>query len=272
MLKKLFYTFLFLFFANTVLHAQIKIAGRVFIGDSANHKPKAGVLVKTSKGARGFTNDSGYYSINMRQTDTLEFYYKGSLVSAYPFTYLTSFSRFDIYIDNNTGFGGGIHNLGTVRVKTNGNMDSIAMREKYAKVFNPKKSKISMGDNKWKETATFMGTEVPINTMDKKASLLDIGSVADALNFKKNRQARINQKFAIENEHNNYIQRRFTKSIIAKYSEMQEDDSLNYFITYYAPPYDKLIIMSEMMLGQYIIDKMKIFRSVGMKKEETSQE
>ena len=265
MLKKLLYSFLFFILATTAIKAQIKITGRVFLGDSANHKPKAGVLVKTSAGAKAFSNDSGYYTINMKQSDTLEFYYKGNLVSAYPFTYLTSFSRFDIYIDNNTGFAGGIHNLGTVRVKANGNKEALATREKYADVFSPKKRKISMGDNKWKESTTFMGTKVPINTMDKKASLLDIGSVSDALSFKKKKQARLNQKFAINNEHNNYIQRRFTKSLIAKYTNMQDDDSLNYFIAYYAPPYEKLKNMGEMELGQYIIDNMKLFRLEGKK-------
>jgi len=265
MLKKLLYSFLFFILATTAIKAQIKITGRVYLGDSLNHKPKAGVLVKTSEGARAFTNDSGYYTINMKQADTLEFYYKGNLVSAYPFTYLTSFSRFDIYIDNTTGFAGGIHNLGTVRVKASGNKDSLATRQKYGDVFNPKKGKISMGDNKWNESTTFMGSKVPINTMDKKASLLDIGSVSDALSFKKKKQARINQKFALDNEHNNYIQRRFTKSLIAKYTDMQEDDSLNYFIAYYAPPYEKLKNMGEMELGQYIIDNMKRFRLEGKK-------
>lgn len=265
MLKKLLYCFLFFFLATTAIKAQIKITGRVFLGDSTNHKPKAGVLVKTSTGAKAFSNDSGYYTINMKQADTLEFYYKGSLVSAYPFTYLTSFSRFDIYIDNNTGFAGGIHNLGTVRVKASGSKDSLATRDKYANVFNPKKRKISMGDNKWQESTTVMGEKVPINTMDKKASLLDIGSVSDALSFKKKKQARINQKFAIDNEHNNYIQRRFTKSLIAKFTNMQNDDSLNYFIAYYAPPYEKLKNMGEMELGQYIIDNVKRFRSEGKK-------
>lgn len=265
MLKKLLYSCLFFILATTAVKAQIKIAGRVYLGDSINHKPKAGVLVKTSAGAKAFSNDSGYYTINMKQTDTLEFYYKGNLISEYPFTYLTSFSRFDIYIDNNTGFAGGIHNLGTVHVKATDNKDSLATREKYAGVFNPKKRKISMGDNKWKESTTVMGEKVPINTMDKKASLLEIGSVTDALSFKKKRQARVNQKFAVDNEHNNYIQRRFTRSLIAKYTGMQDDDSLNYFIAYYAPSYEKLRNMGEMELGQYIIDNMKRFRSEGKK-------
>ncbi|MDE1192912.1 MAG: hypothetical protein PW786_12330 [Arachidicoccus sp.] len=268
MFKKLLYLVILVFIAHTTITAQIKIGGRVFLGDSANHTPKSGVLVKTTAGVRAFTNDSGYYNINMQQSDTLEFYFKGKMISAYPFTYLTSFTSFNIYIDNNTGFANGIHDLGTVTVHSGGNKDSIAAREKYANIFNPKKSKISMGDNKWKEHAKLMGQEVPINTMDKKASLLDIGSVSDALNFKKKKRAKINQRFAIQGEQDNYVKRRFTKSIVSKFSGMNNDDSLNYFISNYAPTYDKLVAMNDLLLDQYIIDQMKIFRSEGIEKKE----
>ncbi len=235
------------------------------MGDSANHTPRAGVLVKTTAGARTFSNDSGRYNINMGQSDTLEFYYKGNLVSAYPFTYLTSFSRFDIYIDNNTGFANGIHDLGTVRVHSQSSKDSLHDRDMYGDIFNYKKPKVSMGNNKWKENATVMGEKMPLNTTDNKASLLELGSLANALNFKKKRQAKVNQRFALNNEQGNYIQRTFTKSLIAKYSNMQEDDSLNYFIEHYAPPYNELKYMNELDLGKYIIDNARKFRMEGMK-------
>jgi hypothetical protein len=185
----------------------------------------------------------------MQPDDTLQFYYKGILTASYPFYFLTSFKHFNVYLSANPVPFSGTHDLGTVRVRAQSAKDSLQDRQTYADIFNYKKPKIKTG----------------LDTKSQTLSLLDIGSVAESLNFKKKKRAKLNQNFAIANEQQNYVQRTFTKSLVAKYTNMQDDDSLNRFIIEYAPSFDELNNMNDLDLGMYIINNMAKFRQQGKK-------
>ena len=247
MSKKYFLILCCLLVGFSALKAQdVQISGKIFSEDST--KTLSHVLVRTQKGGRDFSDSLGSYTITMQPTDTLLFYYKGILAASYPFYFLTSFKHFDVYLSANPAPFNGVHDLGTVRVHAQSAKDSLRNRQTYENIFNYKKPKVK-----------------GLDTKSQSLDLLDIGSVAEALNFKKKKQAKFNQKFAIDNEQQNYVRRTFTKSLVAKYTNMQDDDSLGRFIIEYAPPYDELKNMNDLDLGMYIINNVAKFRQQGKK-------
>lgn len=247
MYKKYFFILCCLLVGFSSLKAQdVQVSGKIFSEDSTKTLPH--VLVRTQKGGRNFSDSAGNYTITMQPADTLLFYYKGMLAASYPFYFLTSFKHFDVYLSANPTAFNGMHDLGTVQVHTQSAKDSLQDRQTYSDIFGYKKPRVK-------------GLDTKSQTLD----LLDIASVANTLSFKKKKQAKLDQKFAMTNEQQNYVQRTFTKSLVAKYTNMQDDDSLNRFIIEYAPPYDELKNMNDLDLGMYIINNVAKFRQQGKK-------
>ncbi|ANI90101.1 hypothetical protein A9P82_12895 [Arachidicoccus ginsenosidimutans] len=259
MLKKYIYITCCLLVCTLSLKAQIKITGKIYTNDSTL-QPAKNVEVSTSAANATYSDELGNYSILISQSDTLKFSQDGVLIASYPFLFIPSFTHFDIYLNVAKMMNMG-HDLGTVNVHAhNYSQDSLDTRRKYGDIFNYKKPKISTGNHKWKEHTTFMGQDVPINTSGKPATLLDVGSLADALNFKKKKQMEFYRKSAVANEQSNYIQHRFNKTVIEKYTAIHDDDSLNTFIKKYSPSYEELQKMNDLDLGMYIINKADEYR------------
>jgi len=248
MSKKYFFILCCLLVGYSSLKAQdVEVSGKIFSEDSTQTLPH--VLVRTQRGGRNFSDSAGNYTITMQPTDTLLFYYRGLLAASYPFYFLTSFKHFDVYLSDKPTAFNGVHDLGTVRVQTQSAKDSLQDRQTYSDIFGYKKPKVRSG----------------LDTKTQELNLLDIASVANVLSFKRKKQAKLDQKFALTNEQQNYVQRTFTKSLVAKYTGMQSDDSLSLFIIEYAPTYDELKNMNDLDLGMYIITNAAKFRQQGKK-------
>lgn len=242
------------------LKAQIRVSGKIWKGYQ-NEVPASGIIVTTSSGAKAISNDSGYYQIEVYRKDTLKVFEDNRLIVQYPFLYISTPRQFNIYLSNVNFYTLPINQLADVKViSRNYKQDSINTRAEYADIFNYKKEKLNMGNNKLREKAYFMGQEFDLDTKDKKLSLLDVGSLASVLSTKKNKEKKRYQAFAINNEKAGYVEHRFTPAIVEKYGNIHNDDSINAFIKKYAPSYDSLIKMNELDLGMYIINSAKAFK------------
>ncbi len=154
-----------------------------------------------------------------------------------------------------------LHSLTPVIVHTSTyKADSIQNRIDQKNIFNYRKKKINMGDNKWNRTIVVMGKKIDLNTKDKKFSLLDINSLAHFIHSKKDNQTLTLQKRLLQEEQDNYVKQIFTPALVERFSNMHNDDSIRMFIAKYAPSYDQIQTMNELDLGSYILDSMKLFQ------------
>lgn len=154
-----------------------------------------------------------------------------------------------------------IHNLTPVTIHTNiYKSDSIQNRIDQKDIFDFKKKKVNMGDNKWSRTIIVMGKKINLNTKDKKFSLLDIHSLAHAIHSKKDKQKLTLRKRLLQQEQDNYVKQVFTPALVERFSNMYNDDSIRMFIAKYAPSYNQIQTMNELDLGSYILTNMKLFR------------
>lgn len=153
-----------------------------------------------------------------------------------------------------------IHNLDPVTVHTSTyKADSVFEREFYKNIFNYKKKKINMGDNKWTRTTVVMGKKIALKPQES-LSLLDIDALIMNIHSKKNKQKLALQKRMIEQEQERYVLKVFTPALVERFSNMHDDDSIHVFIAKYAPSFKEIKTMNELDLGNHVLVNMKLFR------------
>ena len=153
-----------------------------------------------------------------------------------------------------------VHSLIPVTVYTNTyKTDSIQNRTDYENIFNYRKKKINMGDNKWNRTMVVMGKKISLD-QQKSLSLLDINSLIRKIHSKKDNQKLALQKRLMQQEQDGYVRQVFTPALVERFSNIHDNDSLDIFIAKYAPSYNQISTMNELDLGSYILANMKLFR------------
>ena len=218
------------------------------------------VEIKSSGGITTGADASGLYQIAVKKGDTIRYYYKQQLVDVY--FYVSGMNPVYNVELNMDEAGSPANELEAVKVYGRSyTADSVQRRKNYADLYNYKDPKISMGDNHLKKSVTFMGETMQLNTMDKKLSLLDIGSMAQVFSFQKKKARKQEQLFALQVEQLAYIQHRYRKELIEKYGDIHSEDSLNAFIQAYTPTYDALKQMTDFEMYQYIASKSKLFKA-----------
>jgi hypothetical protein len=186
-----------------------------------------GVSVKSTSGAGTVTDSLGRYSIKLAYTDSISFSYQGKATQKFPLKEIPPNRPFDmsLHVDITT--------LPTVIVqekRTNYQLDSIANREEYRKVFNYSPEYISSANG-------------------------GVGVNLDALfSMKKIKRMEAFRVHLEELEREKYVDHRFNINLVKKLTGL-ESPALDTFMLEYRPSYDMILSFeSEYEYYKYIRD------------------
>ena len=179
---------------------QVTIHGTVF--NMYKTRPLDGVSVVCSCG-RGTTTDSnGNYVIRVDLSDSLRFSYLGRATQFFPVSMMNSTTGFDIALHVNPT------ELAEVRVAPkNYYLDSLQNRKDYEKIFNYQKT-------------GYLQFQMAPAVRDVG---LDLDQIINMFRFKRNRRLLAFQERLIEDEHDKFIDHRFTRYIVKKITGLNGD-------------------------------------------------
>jgi hypothetical protein len=226
---------------QTNAKAQTELSGIVY--DSSGKTPLEAVSVLGSSGQGTVTDVNGRYHIKLNEKDSVWFSYLGRSTQKYPAWVVLSLSEFDVTLQVNVPV------LKEVKVLTHDyKEDSVQNRMDYAKVFNYKKP--SLGSI--------------ITSFSPLGITVDIDELIRAFQKKKMRTQLQFQRRLIEEEHNKFIDHRFTKTLVKKLTGL-DGESLHEFIVRYRPGYLFTVSSSDYDFRAYILDCLRKYKVPGMK-------
>ncbi|HEY8388515.1 MAG TPA: carboxypeptidase-like regulatory domain-containing protein [Parasegetibacter sp.] len=224
--KYLQYCLLIVFLYAGGLSAQVTVKGRVY--DITKNNPLEGVTVNTSSGKITQTDSTGYYILNLQESDTLWFSYLGKSTPKYAVSAINYKMGFDISLQIES------QKLPHVTIwKPSFKMDSLANRQEYAKIFGYEKPGIST-----------VGTG------------LDMEDLINVFRFRRNKRLLSLQNRLIMEEQDKYVDFRFNRGFVMDLTGLK-GDSLTAFMTKYRPDYEFVTKVSMAELGIYIIECFK---------------
>ena len=209
------------------------IKGRV--SDYFSKRPLDAVSVQTSSGHFSISDSLGNYTIAVTKKDSIWFSYLNKQTMKYPVDTILHPENFDIalYVDARW--------LPEVKVATrNYKSDSIQNRETYANAFNYRKPGLRLSESN-PSTYTPGGLTVGF----------DLDEIINAFKFRRNREMLSFQQRLIQEEHDKYIDHRYTKYLVKKLTGL-DGKQLDDFMNYYRPSYDEVLMMNDLELGYYI--------------------
>ncbi|WP_448099555.1 hypothetical protein [Polluticoccus soli] len=223
------------------------LVGRVYAAMS--RRSTEGIMVESSSGATTFTDDKGYFSINVLPKDTL-YYYVSKLVKSipYPVDSIKSWDdyaipiqkiEYDIALARKTGYPvGNMDSALTLEnvtvVARNYHKDSLENRLEYDKIFNYKNP--------------------PFNPF------APVSSIANLLNVKKKKRMKRMKDNLLFEEQQGYVDTRFNKVSIKKSIGKPVDDStLELYMRRYRPSYQDAIGMENLPMVMYIRKTFALF-------------
>jgi hypothetical protein len=231
--------------ANAAL-AQVRVEGTVY--DATQRFPMQGVSVVASSGSGTMTDSLGHYSIRLAAGDSIYFSWLGKSTSRFAVKKIEDPSQFDMSLDLP------VESLPSVFVGPRSyRMDSLENRKEYAKIFD------------------YSGTNF---IEDKKASgnpTFGIGLDMDIFfNAARNKRMDRFREFLIWEEHDKYVDHRFTKALVRRITGLQPP-ALDTFMHQYRPGYEYLqSFATDWEFYQYIQQSGKYF--LEMWKEEHPNE
>lgn len=246
-MKSGFFFILFLLLSQIIFSQTIR--GRV--SDYFSKRPLDAVSVQTSSGHFAISDSSGSYIIAVNKNDSLWFSYLNKQTMKYPIDTITHPDNFDIalYVDARW--------LPGVTVATrNYKLDSMENRQEYANVFNYRKPGIRFSES---NPSTY--------TPGALTAGFDLDEIINAFRFRQNREMLAFQQRLIQEEHDKYIDHRYTKFLVKKLTGL-DGKQLEDFMAYYRPAYDEVLLMNDLELGYYI---EQCFKDYEFNKNKTAQ-
>lgn len=225
--------FLTVFSFKSLFAQTLYVSGTVY--DYFSRKPLTAVSVFSSSGNFTISDSLGKYQINVSKKDSIWFSYLSKNTMKYVVDTINNPSSFEIalYLD--------AHWLPTVTVKSNNYiLDSLQNRLDYAKVFNFKKPGLAISSN---PPSTYVPGSLTVG--------LDLDELINAFRFRRTRQMLSLQQRLIEEEHDKYINHRYTKYFVKNITKLTGTE-LDSFMMYARPLYDDIIQMNDIELGYYI--------------------
>jgi hypothetical protein len=224
--------FFILVLTGGIATAQVRVYGTVYDRSGRFGMPYVSVI---SSGGGGTVTDSiGRYSLNMAPADSLSFSYQGKATMKIPVAEIPRNRPFDtkIHVDVTT--------LPTVVVEEKRRtyqMDSIANRMEYQKVFNFNPEYISTG-------STVVGFNLD--------ALLSMRKIKRMERFRDH---------LIDLEQENYVNHRFNKALVKKLTGISDSTALEAFMQRYRPSYYQILEYdTEYDYFRYIKDLGRYFR------------
>jgi hypothetical protein len=206
---------------------QVVIHGTVF--NMYKTRPLDAVSVLCSCGSGTTTDSNGNYIIRVELQDSLRFSYLGRATQMFPVMQMNATAGFDIALHVNPT------ELGEVRVAPrNYKMDSLQNRKDYEKIFDYKRPGLSLSDG---SSGSGVG--------------LDLDELINVFRFKRNRRLLAFQERLIEDEHDKFIDHRFTRYIVKKITGL-DGDAEDSFMRRYRPSYEFSKVASDYDFYDYI--------------------
>ena len=207
------------------------------------------VKVSSLKGEVTFTDSTGRYAIPVQTNDTIFFTYRGKSTILFPVKNIRYTAGFDVALQ--VRVQDKYQTLKEVVVIGKSyKQDSLENRENYSRVFN-----FDRGGLRISETGTMGGTPG-----------LDLGSMIQMLQFRKNKSIKKFQNRLIEEEQNKFIDHKFNKQLIQQLTKLTGKD-LEKFMIAYRPPYEFVAYSEEYEFLKYILDASKYFKEGIMPKD-----
>ncbi len=228
------------FFFYCLLHAAqlqaqtITISGVVY--DISGRRPIEAVIVNSNSN-KATTDSLGRYIITVRSKDSIWFSLFGKNTQKYPTDTVTDPHNFNIMI-HVAGY-----DLPEVRVRNNYyKSDSIQNRIDYAKYFNYQPPGLKLSNNQ----QLFGNGGLTVG--------FDLDEIINMFRFHRNRNLQFLQNRLVSQEHDKYVDYRFTKRFVQKLTHL-EGDALLKFMSYCRPSYEVLGLLNDLELGLYIEKK-----------------
>ncbi len=220
--------------------SQIWLTGKVY--DSTRMIAIPSVKVSSKLGEVTFTDSVGRYAIQVQSNDTIFFTYRGKSTMLFPVKAIRYTSGFDVALQ--VRVQDKYQTLKEVVVIGKSyKQDSIENREYYNRVFN-----FDRGGVRISETGTMGGTPG-----------LDLGSMIQMLQFRKNKSIKKFQGRLIEEEQNKFIDYKFNKQLVQQLTKLSGKD-LEKFMVAYRPTYEMVSYSEEYDFLKYILEASKYFK------------
>ena len=206
---------------------QVTIHGTVF--NMYKTRPLDAVSVLSNSGKGTITDSNGNYLIRVNVSDSLRFSYLGRSTQMFPVSMMNPTTGFDIALHVKPT------ELSEVRIAPrNYKMDSLQNRKDYEKIFNYKKPGISLSDGS-------SGSGVGV----------DLDELINVFRFKRNRRLLAFQERLEDDEHDKFIDHRFTRYIVKKITGL-DGDLEDSFMRRYRPSYQFTKMSSDYEFYDYI--------------------
>lgn len=203
--------------------------------DRFSKQPVQLVTVQSSNGRAALSDTLGRYNIVVSEKDSVWFSYLGKQTMKYPVDTIDNTSNFEIALYIDAAW------LPEVKVRTSSyKLDSLQNRADYAKYFNFKKPGL-------KAVSASPSAYVPGSVTVG----LDLDEIINMFRFRRNRQILSLQERLIQQEHDKYINHRFTKYFVTQLTKLT-GEKLDRFMEQYRPAYEMLLMMNDIELGEYI--------------------
>jgi hypothetical protein len=207
-----FFSFWLLLAGGGAVAQEVTIRGTVY--NMYRTRPLDAVSVICTSGKGTITDSNGNYMITVQPHDSIYFSYLGRSTTKYPVSAINSLSGFDIALHVDP------LELKEVRVMPqNYHMDSLQNRRDYAKVFDFKKPGFHL-------TSPSSGSGVGV----------DFDEIVNMFRVNRNRRYLAFQSRLIEEEHDKYVDHRFSAYIVKKVTHL-DGDELDSFMAKNRPSY-----------------------------------
>ncbi len=209
--------------------AQYVVKGTVY--DSSRQYALEAVTVMSSSGKGALTDMNGNYQIQVGEKDSIWFSYLGKPTIRYAVLKMTDPLHFDISLRVNVTV---MKNV-TVRPRDY-RMDSLQNRRDYAKAFDFQKPGLR---------PTLGGGPGGVGVG------FDLDQIIEMFQFRKNRNMQRFQARLIEEEHEKYVDHKFSKQIVRRLTNLS-GERLDSFMAIYRPSYQFAVITSDYEFQSYI--------------------
>lgn len=217
----------------------ITVSGVVY--DISGLRPIESVVVSNGH-QQTITDSIGRYTITAKPKDSLWFSLFGKNSQKFPIDTVTDPTHFDVMI-HVAGY-----DLPEVKVRNSYyRFDSIQNRLDYAKYFNYQAPSIKFSNNQ--QMLGSGGLTIG----------LDLDGIINMFRFHKNRNLEFLQNRLLTQEHDKYIDYRFTKRFVKKITHL-EGEELDKFMAFSRPSYELLGLLNDLELGLLIQNRFKEYK------------
>jgi hypothetical protein len=217
------------------VNAQITVKGTVF--DSSGVYPVQFVSVLSTSGVGSITDANGDYSITVNDQDSIWFSYLEKPTRKFAVKSIKTPYAFNVSLQTFIQLLPGVK----ARVR-NYRRDSIQNRQDYAKYFDYQKPGLK------------------VNSLSDGTVGFDLDEIINSFRFKKNRQMLSFQNRLISQEQDAFIKHRFSKALIRRITQADNDSIISRFIILYQPSFLFTSTASDYTFHKYIKDSYERFK------------